>query len=76
MRKRPRPEKVPMKTQDKILLILLVTILAFVVTVIVFNFNGLQVQDSLINMFLGICGGELVTMGGIQIFKKRREKNE
>ena len=70
-RRRPRE---PMPTMTKILLVLLVTILAFVGTVLWYNFTGRLVQDSLIQWFGATCTGELVTMGGIQIFKIREEK--
>jgi Na+/H+ antiporter NhaC len=53
----------------KMLLILLITVLAFAGTVIWFNYNDRQIQDSLINMFLGMCAAELVAMGGIKAFK-------
>lgn len=59
---------------DKILKILLVTILAFVITVLVYNALGLVVQDTLINMFLGACIAELAAMGGIKAFKIKHEK--
>lgn len=58
---------------NKMLLILLFTIIAFVVTVLVYNALGLQVQDSLINMFLGAATAELVAMGGIKAFKLKYE---
>ena len=64
-------------TMNKILLVVLVTGLLFVVTVLVYNFHDKQVQDSLINMFLGALTAELATMGGIKAFKiKKGGKNE
>jgi|GEM_PF-3704120 len=63
-----------MNTMDKILAVLLITVLVFAGTVIWFNFHEKQVQDSLINMFLGICAAELAAMGGIKAFKLRYQK--
>lgn len=60
-------------TFDKILLVLLITILAFVITVLIFNAKGMFVQDSLIQLFLGLCATELATMGGIKMFKTKHE---
>lgn len=62
-----------MKKMDIILTVLLLTVLVFAVTVIVFNALGLQVQDSLIHTFLGMCATELVAMGGIKIFNVKYE---
>ena len=57
-----------------ILVILLITVLLFAGTVVWFNFHDKQVQDSLINMFLGMCATELVAMGGIKAFKLRYQR--
>ena len=59
-----------MTVTNKILVILLFTILAFVGITIFFNWNDKQIQSELINMFLGLCATELVAMGGIKIFSK------
>ena len=63
-----------MNTMDKMLAVLLITVLAFTGTVIWANLNDRMIQDSLINMFLGMCAAELVAMGGIKAFKLRYRK--
>lgn len=62
-----------MKALDVALLLTFATLLAFVTVVIVCNVKGILIQDSLINMFLGIVGAEIATCGGITIFKNRRK---
>ena len=61
---------------NKIIVALLVTVLAFVVTVLVFNFRGVIVQDALINMFFMLITAELATMGGIKVTKTLNSKNK
>lgn len=65
-----------MKSLDIALLVTLATLLIFVSFVSVCNVKGIQIQDSLITTLLGILGGEIVSCGGIQIFKiKHRHKS-
>ena len=63
-------------TMNKVIFALLLTALVFVVTVLVFNFRGVEVQDTLINMFFMMITAELATMGGIQITKKIKNGKE
>lgn len=62
-----------MKALNVALLITFFTLLAFVTVVVLCNIRNIQIQDSLINMFLGIIGTEIATCGGITIFKNRRK---
>lgn len=57
----------------KIVWSLIVTLVAFTVTVLFFNYNGKQVQPELITGFIAAITGELATMGGIKVFKVRHE---
>lgn len=68
-----RSDTVKMNTMDKMLLTLLITVLAFVITVLVYNYQGKFVQETLIQLFLGGIITEIATMGGIKIFKVRGE---
>ena len=63
-----------MNTMDKIITILLLTVFAFVISVLYFNWNDKQVQDSLIQLFLGMIAAELTTMGGIKMLKINHSK--
>lgn len=65
-----------MGVMNRVLTILLITILCFVSITMFFNFNDKQVQPELINGFLALCGTELVAMGGIKIFGKQSPKKE
>lgn len=66
-----------MRGLDVALFITFFTLIAFVVFVAICNVNKIEVQDSLINMFLGIVGAEIASCGGIQIFKiKHKNKQE
>lgn len=56
-------------TMNKIIVAMFFTVLAFIVTVLVYNYHSLQVQDSLINGFYVLMGAELTAMGGIKITK-------
>lgn len=62
-----------LKPLDVALLLVFMTLLGFVVTVIVCNVKGIQIQDSLVTGFLAIIGAEIATCGGITIFKNRRK---
>lgn len=52
---------------------LIITLVAFTVTVLFFNYNGKEVQPELITGFIVAVTGELATMGGIKVFKVRHE---
>lgn len=60
---------------EKIVWCMIFTFVIFAVIVVICNVNTIQVQDSLINMFMGTIATELATMGGIQIFKVKHPKN-
>lgn len=62
-----------MKALNIALLMTFFTLIVFVIFVAMCNVNGIQIQDSLINMFLGIIGAEITTCGGIQIFKVKHK---
>lgn len=65
-----------MKAMDIALLMTFFTLLIFVGVVIICNINGIEIQDSLINMFLGIIGAEITACGGIKIFKVKHNRKE
>ena len=45
------------------------TVIAYTVTVLVFNWTGREVQDSLNTGFYGLFGAEFGITGGIQVVK-------
>lgn len=55
---------------------LVVTLLLFTITVLVYNFMDKQVQPELIVAFFGAITGELVAMGGIKIAKVKQKKDD
>ena len=63
-------------SMNKMLLILVITILLFVIAVFTYNFLDKQVQPELINMFLAACIAELTTMGGIKAFKIKHKEDK
>jgi len=54
---------------NKIVIVIYLTVLAFILAVFVYDWTGRLVQDSLINMFFVLITGELATLGEIKITK-------
>ena len=54
---------------NRVIFAIFFTVIAFTVTVIAFNGFGLQVQDSLINMFFALITFELGALGALKVTK-------
>lgn len=63
-------------TMNKIIAVIIGTVLVFSAITLYFNYHGKQVQDTLITAFFTLFGAELATMGGIQITKTRAKSKE
>ena len=63
---------------NKVIFAIFFTVIFFTITVLVYNWRGLQVQDSLINSFFVLITFELGALGSIKItktIKKNAKKN-
>lgn len=68
-----RHERPGMNTMDKVLIVVLVTVVAFVAVCFVYAWYEKPVQGELIVGFFGLVTGECGAMGWIKTTKERRE---
>ena len=54
---------------NKVIMAIFITVICFTVTVLVYNWLGRDVQDSLINMFFALIMSELTALGTIKVTK-------
>ena len=77
------PEKSGIGTLTVFVVVVFLTVIAYTATVLWYNWNGREVQDSLNTGFYGLFGAEFGITGGIQVAKtikafleSRRQRKE